>query len=269
MPNQYDQYPLTMRTSIDPLFFSPGEVALIGAGPGDPELLTLKAVKYLRHADVVLVDDLVNPIILEHCHSQARIIYVGKRGGCQSTPQSFIEKIMIRAAQSGLKVVRLKGGDPLIFGRAGEEIEALRAQQIKVTLINGISAGLAGAAAFGVSLTHRHHSPGVIFVTGHLKDEGAQPDWRALAESGMTLVIYMGLAQAPRIEQSLLNAGMSGHTPVGLIKSVSYPAERLLRTHLSALCETIRAEQLTSPAIILIGDILQANQQLRHFSVAA
>ena len=121
----------------------------------------------------MLVDDLVNPVILEHCHPQARIIYVGKRGGCQSTPQSFIEKIMVRAALSGLKVARLKGGDPLIFGRAGEEIETLHAQQIKVTVINGISAGLAGAAAFGVSLTHRHHSPGVIFVTGHLKDQGA------------------------------------------------------------------------------------------------
>jgi uroporphyrin-III C-methyltransferase len=258
-----------MNTLIDPLFFAPGEVALIGAGPGDPELLTLKAVKYLRQADVVLVDDLVNPMILEHCHPQARIIHVGKRGGCHSTPQSFIEKIMVRAALSGSKVVRLKGGDPLIFGRAGEEIEALHAQQIKVTVINGISAGLAGAAAFGVSLTHRHHSPGVIFVTGHLKDEGAQPNWHALAESGMTLVIYMGLARAALIEQSLLNAGMSGCTPVGLIKSASYPGEQLLRTHLSALSDTVQAEQLTSPAIILIGDIFQAVQQLHHFSAAA
>ena len=258
-----------MNTLIDPLFFAPGEVALIGAGPGDPELLTLKAVKYLRHADVVLVDDLVNPTILEHCHPQARIIHVGKRGGCHSTPQSFIEKIMVRAALSGLKVARLKGGDPLIFGRAGEEIEALHAQQIKVTVINGISAGLAGAAAFGVSLTHRHHSPGVIFMTGHLKDEGAQPNWRALADSGMTLVIYMGLTRATRIEQSLLNAGMSGHTPVGLIKSASYSGEQLIRTHLSALCDKIQAEQLTSPAIILIGDIFQAARQLHHFSAAA
>jgi uroporphyrin-III C-methyltransferase len=258
-----------MNTSIDPLFFSPGEVALIGAGPGDPELLTLKAAKYLRHADVVLVDDLVNPLILEHCHPQARIIHVGKRGGCHSTPQSFIEKIMIRAALSGLKVARLKGGDPLIFGRAGEEMEALHAQQIKVTVVNGISAGLAGASAFGVSLTHRHHSPGVIFVTGHLKDEGAQPNWRALAESGMTLVIYMGLARAALIQQNLLNSGLSGNTPVGLIKSATYPDEKLLRTHLAAMCETIEAEQLTSPAIILIGDILQAASQLHHFSAAA
>jgi uroporphyrin-III C-methyltransferase len=258
-----------MNTLIVPLFFAPGEVALIGAGPGDPELLTLKAVKYLRHADVVLVDDLVNPMILEHCHPQARIIHVGKRGGCHSTPQSFIEKIMVRAALTGSKVARLKGGDPLIFGRAGEEIEALHAQQIKVTVINGISAGLAGAAAFGVSLTHRQHSPGVIFVTGHLKDEGAQPNWHALAESGMTLVIYMGLARAALIEQSLLNAGMSGCTPVGLIKSASYPGEQLLRTHLSALSDTVQAEQLTSPAIILIGDIFQAVQQLHHFSAAA
>ena len=258
-----------MNTSIDSLFFSPGEVALIGAGPGDPELLTLKAVKYLRHADVVLVDDLVNPLILDHCHPQARIIHVGKRGGCHSTPQSFIEKIMMRAALSGLKVARLKGGDPLIFGRAGEEMEALHAQRIKVTVVNGISAGLAGASAFGVSLTHRHHSPGVIFVTGHLKDEGAQPNWRALAESGMTLVIYMGLTRAAVIQQNLLNSGMSGNTAVGLIKSTTYSDEKLVRTHLSAMCETIETEQLTSPAIILIGDILQAAEQLHHFSAAA
>ena len=258
-----------MNTSIDSLFFSPGEVALIGAGPGDPELLTLKAVKYLRHADVVLVDDLVNPLILDHCHPQARIIHVGKRGGCHSTPQSFIEKIMMRAALSGLKVARLKGGDPLIFGRAGEEMEALHAQRIKVTVVNGISAGLAGASAFGVSLTHRHHSPGVIFVTGHLKDEGAQPNWRALAESGMTLVIYMGLTRAAVIQQNLLNSGMSGNTAVGLIKSTTYSDEKLVRTHLSAMCETIETEQLTSPAIILIGDILQAAGQLHHFSAAA
>ena len=258
-----------MNTSIDSLFFSPGEVALIGAGPGDPELLTLKAVKYLRHADVVLVDDLVNPLILDHCHPQARIIHVGKRGGCHSTPQSFIEKIMMRAALSGLKVARLKGGDPLIFGRAGEEMEALHAQRIKVTVVNGISAGLAGASAFGVSLTHRHHSPGVIFVTGHLKDEGAQPNWRALAESGMTLVIYMGLTRAAVIQQNLLNSGMSGNTAVGLIKSATYSDEKLVRTHLSAMCETIETEQPTSPAIILIGDILQAAEQLHHFSAAA
>ncbi len=258
-----------MNTSIDSLFFSPGEVALIGAGPGDPELLTLKAVKYLRHADVVLVDDLVNPLILDHCHPQARIIHVGKRGGCHSTPQSFIEKIMMRAALSGLKVARLKGGDPLIFGRAGEEMEALHAQRIKVTVVNGISAGLAGASAFGVSLTHRHHSPGVIFVTGHLKDEGAQPNWRALAESGMTLVIYMGLTRAAVIQQNLLNSGMSGNKAVGLIKSATYSDEKLVRTHLSAMCETIETEQLTSPAIILIGDILQAAGQLHHFSAAA
>ncbi len=258
-----------MNNLVDPFLFAPGEVALIGAGPGDPELLTLKAVKYLRLADVVLVDDLVNPMILEYCHPQARIIHVGKRGGCHSTPQSFIEKIMVRAALSGSKVARLKGGDPLIFGRAGEEIEALHAQQIKVTVINGISAGLAGAAAFGVSLTHRHHSPGVIFVTGHLKDDGAQPNWRALAESGMTLVIYMGLARAALIEQSLLNAGMSSFTPVGLIRSVSYPDEQLIRTRLSSLCDTIQAEQLASPTIILIGDIFQAVQQLRRHSAAA
>ena len=166
-------------------------------------------------------------------------------------------------------VPRLKGGDPLVFGRAGEEIEALRAQHLKVTVLNGISAGLAGASAFGVSLTHRHYSPGIIFVTGHLKEEGVQPNWQILAESGMTLVIYMGLTRAELIQQSLLNAGMSGQTPVGLVKSVTCPEEQLTHTSLSALCEAIQTKQLTSPTIILIGDVLQAAQQLHTVSVAA
>jgi uroporphyrin-III C-methyltransferase len=258
-----------MTPSTEIPFFLPGEVALIGAGPGDPELLTLKAVKYLRQADLVLVDDLVNPAILDYCHPQARIIPVGKRGGCQSTPQSFIEKIMSRAALSGLRVARLKGGDPLIFGRAGEEIEALQSQNIPVTVINGISAGFAGAAAFGVSLTHRHHSPGVIFVTGHLKDKSVQPNWRALAESGLTLVIYMGLTRAEFIEHSLLSVGMSGQTPVGVVKSVTCPDQHIVHTQLAHLCDTIETEQLTSPSIILVGDVLQAVNHFQTLTAAA
>ncbi len=144
-----------------------GTCTLVGAGPGDPELLTLKAVKAIQAATVLLVDDLVNEAILQHASPSARIVYVGKRGGCKSTPQAFIEKLMINAVQDGETVVRLKGGDPFIFGRGGEEVEHLRALGIEVNVINGITSGLAAISSLGAPLTHREHAHGVVFVTGH------------------------------------------------------------------------------------------------------
>ncbi|MES2934121.1 MAG: uroporphyrinogen-III C-methyltransferase, partial [Pseudomonadota bacterium] len=157
-----------------------GTVFLVGAGPGDPDLLTLKAVKAIARADVVLIDDLVNPAVLEHAKSSARIVNVGKRGGCQSTPQEFIERLMIAEAQAGQCVVRLKGGDPFIFGRGGEEREHLQAVGITVEVVNGISSGLAAPASIGIPLTHRDWSQGAIFVTGHGKTAEANPDWALL-----------------------------------------------------------------------------------------
>ncbi len=149
-------------------------VTLVGAGPGDPELLTLKAVKAIQTATVLLVDDLVSDDITALASPTARLIHVGKRGGCQSTPQAFIEKLMVQAAREGERVVRLKGGDPFIFGRGGEEVEHLQAQGVAVQVINGITAGLAGVTSLGVPLTHRDHAHGVVFVTGHAKpgDQG-------------------------------------------------------------------------------------------------
>ena len=146
---------------------SSGHVTLVGAGPGDPELLTLKALKAIQQATVLLVDDLVNDAIVAHANPTARVVHVGKRGGCKSTPQSFIERLMITAAQEGETVVRLKGGDPFIFGRGGEEVEHLEAAGIRVSVINGITAGLAAVTSLNVPLTHREHAHGVVFVTGH------------------------------------------------------------------------------------------------------
>ena len=163
-------------------------VTLIGAGPGDPELMTLKAARALAAADVVLVDELVNKGCLAHARPDARIIEVGKRGGCKSTPQAFIEKLLILYARERKNVVRLKGGDPFVFGRGGEEAEALRAQGIDVEIIPGITAGTAVPASLGIPVTHREFASGVTFVTGHTKD-GAAPDWKALARSRTTLVI--------------------------------------------------------------------------------
>ena len=146
---------------------STGRITLVGAGPGDPELLTLKAVRAIRAATVLLVDDLVNDAVLRYARKSTRIVHVGKRGGCASTPQAFIEKLMAAEALKGERVVRLKGGDPFVFGRGGEEADHLRAQGLQVDVVNGITSGLAAATALGVPLTHREHAHGVIFVTGH------------------------------------------------------------------------------------------------------
>src|SRR5689334_17537131 len=196
----------TWRENARPL------VTMIGAGPGDPELMTLKAARALRAADVVLVDELVNRGCLAHVRSTAKIIEVGKRGGCKSTPQAFIEKLLVLYARQGRNVVRLKGGDPFVFGRGGEEAEALRAAGIQVEVIPGITAGVAVPATLGIPVTHREYARGVTFVTGHAKS-GAEPNWGALARSGTTLVIYMGLRGLDRILSSLKTAGMDAATP--------------------------------------------------------
>ena len=158
-----------------------GTCTLVGAGPGDPELLTLKAVKAIGQATVLFVDDLVNEEVLTHAAPKARIVHVGKRGGCQSTPQAFIEKLMIHAVQQGERVVRLKGGDPFIFGRGGEEVEHLQAAGIEVQVVNGITSGLAALSSLGVPLTHREHAHGVVFLTGHAKPGDGGANWAEIA----------------------------------------------------------------------------------------
>jgi uroporphyrin-III C-methyltransferase len=236
-----------------------GRVFLVGAGPGDPELLTLAAVRALRSADVVLVDDLVNRAVLEHTRPGTRVIPVGKRGGSKSTPQAFIERLMIQEARAGHDVVRLKGGDPFLFGRGGEESAHLRAAGIDVTVIPGITSGLAAPLAAGISVTHRESSPGVIFVTGHEKDGADERiDWRALASSGLTLVIYMGVARAQRIQQRLLEAGLSAATPVAAIASATLPEQKVRTATLATLAQMIESEAIASPAILVIGEVARA-----------
>jgi uroporphyrin-III C-methyltransferase len=236
-----------------------GKVYLVGAGPGDPELLTLAAVRALRAADVVLVDDLVNRAVLEHTRPGTRVIPVGKRGGARSTPQAFIERLMLQEARAGNQVVRLKGGDPFLFGRGGEESAHLRAAGIEVEVIPGITSGLAAPLVAGISVTHREASPGVIFVTGHEK-EGAPEriDWGVLARSGLTLVIYMGVANAGRIQEKLLAAGLSGATPVAAVASATLAEQRIGVGTLAGLAQMIEREQIASPAILVIGEVARA-----------
>ena len=246
---------------------SQGKVTLVGAGPGDPELLTLKALRVLQSATVVLVDDLVSDEIAAMAPAGARIVHVGKRGGCKSTPQAFIEKLMVMAALEGEQVVRLKGGDPFIFGRGGEEVEHLQAAGVKVEVVNGITAGLAGLSSLGVPLTHREHAHGVVLITGHAKPGDAGTDWPALAATArrarLTLVIYMGVSGAAQIQRDLLT-GLPGHTPVAIIQNASLPSQRHAVTTLDQLVSTIAREHLGSPSVIVVGDVLQGLLSLQQ-----
>jgi uroporphyrin-III C-methyltransferase len=255
-------------------------VSLIGAGPGAADLLTVRAVKALRRATVVLVDDLVADAVLRYVRRSARIVPVGKRGGrpCLadrspspgsagaaagtgrrgarlSTPQDFICRLMITEAQRGERVVRLKGGDPFVFGRGAEEVDALRAAGLEVDVISGLSAGIAGPAAVGIPVTDRRHAPGVALVTGHAQDGGRGPDWTALARSGLTLVVYMGVARAEAVVQALRDGGLDADTPAAVVSAAHTPRQRARRCTLGTLCAVIDNEALASPALLVIGAV--------------
>ena len=247
--------PTPSRTHTQP------HVTLVGAGPGDPELLTLKAVKAIASATVLLVDDLVSDGVTAHACETARIVYVGKRGGCQSTPQAFIEKLMVQEALAGENVVRLKGGDPFIFGRGGEEVTYLQSHGIAVSVINGITAGLASVTSLGVPLTHRDHAHGVVFITGHAKhDANNRIDWVGLARTAsqakLTLVIYMGVKGAADLQQALLQ-GLAADTPVAIVQNASLPNQRHAVCTLFDLQDSVVREGLASPSVIVVGDVLQ------------
>jgi len=230
------------------------KVYLIGAGPGDPELMTLKAARALGVADVILIDELVSRGCLAHARSDARVVEVGKRGGCQSTPQEFIERLMVLHARRGKTVARLKGGDPFVFGRGGEEMQALVAAGIEVEVIPGITAGIAVPATLGIPVTHRELARGVTFVTAHTKD-GAEPNWEALVRSGSTLVIYMGIARLSHIVDQLGAAGMGPAMPACVIENGTLDGQRQVVSTLS--CLTKQAIALRSPALIVIGEVVR------------
>ena len=224
-----------------------GKVYLIGAGPGDPQLMTLKAARALGLADVVLVDALVNRGCLAHARSDARIVEVGKRAGA-GTSQAFIEKVMIQSARNGHTVARLKGGDPFVFGRGGEEFQALLAADLEVEVIPGITAGIGVPAMLGIPLTHRELAHGVTFVTGH----GADVDWAALVRSGTTLVIYMGLRKLEGIRAALQAAGMDPRTPACVVENGTLPTQRQVITMIGSLSSL----GFSGPALIVIGAVV-------------
>jgi uroporphyrin-III C-methyltransferase len=232
-----------------------GKVYLVGAGPGDIELLTIKATRCLAQADVVLLDDLANPEVLQFVRQEADVIRVGKRGGCKSTPQEQIEQRMRELAYAGKTVARVKGGDPFVFGRGGEEMQSLLAAGVEVEVVNGITAGIAVPAAVGIPLTHRDFVQGAIFVTGHARP-GNEPNWQALAGAGMTLVIYMGVANLAHITEQLLAGGMPGETPAAAIQHGTLPMQRHVVATLATLAQAINDNDIGSPAIIILGGVV-------------
>ncbi|UHL65048.1 uroporphyrinogen-III C-methyltransferase [Paralcaligenes sp. KSB-10] len=240
---------------------SPGKVWLIGAGPGDAELLTLKAARVLKQCTVWLVDDLVGRDILELAEPETKIIEVGKRGGCASTPQDFILRLMAQYALEGKTVARLKGGDPFIFGRGGEEMAWLTHRGIEVESVSGITAGLAVASALGLPLTHREVSRGVILVTAHTAD-GVRPDWQSLARSGLTLVCYMGMSQPAVLLAELLEGGFPATLPLAIVQHVSCAAQRYVVTTLEHLASTVETSRIASPAVIVLGEVVRHAQAL-------
>lgn len=235
-------------------------MTLVGAGPGDAELLTLKAVRALQAADVILFDDLVSAEVLELARREAKRMLVGKRGGRESCRQEDINDMMIRLAKAGKRVVRLKSGDPMIFGRAGEEIAALAAENIPVDVVPGITAASAMASRLGISLTHRDHAQSVRFITGHSR-QGKLPeniDWTSLADPAVTTVFYMGGRTAAAIQSSLLAHGMDASTPVAVVVSVTRANEQRWRGPLTQLSAAIERLGVNEPVLIGIGDAFRA-----------
>ncbi|MGE0830426.1 MAG: siroheme synthase CysG, partial [Hyphomonadaceae bacterium] len=232
-----------------------GVVHLVGAGPGDPELLTLKALRALQDADIVFHDKLVDARVLDLIRRDAERVYVGKAKGAHSTPQREIEARMIAEAQKGRRVVRLKGGDPFVFGRGGEELQSLQRAGVEAHVVPGVTAALGCAAEAGVPLTHRDHAQAVTFVTGHAKDGAPDLDWPALAGAKQTLVVYMGVDTAAHTAAKLIEAGRAGATPVLVIENGTTERVKRARGALANLPALIQEAGILGPAILIIGDV--------------
>lgn len=233
-----------------------GKVWLVGVGPGDPDLVTVKAARALSEAQVWLIDDLVPDMMTCYASPGTEIVSVGKRGGRCSVSQASIHAQTLAHALAGRCVARVKGGDPLMFGRGGEEAAFLRGHGLDVEVVNGISSGLAAAQALGIALTHRAHCHGVTFVTAHTRGDG-EPDWRALAASGTTLVIYMGMHRIASIRAALLRAGMRPDMPAGVVMHASCADQRSWAGTLGTLTDAVGAG-LASPSIIVVGEVVAA-----------
>lgn len=241
-----------------------GEVALIGAGPGDPELLTLKALNYLRQADVVLYDYLVSDEIMALIPTDVVFVCVGKKAGHHSVPQEKTNQLLIDFARQGNRVVRIKGGDPFVFGRGGEELEVLAEAGVRFQVVPGITAAAGATAYAGIPLTHRDYAQSAMFITGHLKAEQDQLDWSTLARGNQTLVIYMGLMKSAHIQSQLVHHGRGKQTPIAIIERGTQQNQKVWFGQLNDLADL--ASNAASPALIVIGEVVQLADKLAWFS---
>ncbi len=242
-----------------------GKVWLIGAGPGDPDLLTVKAARLIARADVLVFDHLVGDGIMDLARPDARRIYAGKEASKHTLPQEAINKLLVDLAREGLAVVRLKGGDPFIFGRGGEELEILAASGIPFEVVPGVTAASGCAAYSGFPLTHRDHAQAVTFVTGHLKDHTVNLDWPALARPNQTVVFYMGIGAAEEICRQMISHGLPPQTPAAVVRNGTLPTQQSLLATLETLPQRIEQAGITPPALIVVGSVVNLHAQLNWF----
>ncbi|MDX2470522.1 MAG: siroheme synthase CysG [SAR324 cluster bacterium] len=243
-----------------------GQVCLVGAGPGDPDLLTLRALRLIQNADVLVYDRLVNPAILDFARREVERIYVGKKSSFHVVPQEGINQILVDEASKGKLVVRLKGGDPFIFGRGGEEIETILSSNIDFQVVPGITAAAGCGAYAGIPLTHRDHAQSVRFITGHLKGEELNLDFDSMTAPNQTLVFYMGVSTAPIIAQELMKRGVSGDMPAAFVEKGTMPEQRVITTTLGTLKETMEREDVQAPALLIIGTVVSLQAKLKWFN---
>ncbi|OAJ94481.1 uroporphyrinogen-III C-methyltransferase [Vibrio bivalvicida] len=242
---------------------SQGEVALVGAGPGDVELLTLKAIRFLQQADVVLYDYLVSDDIMSLVPSDTILVCVGKRAGHHSVPQEKTNQLLLDFALQGHRVVRIKGGDPFIFGRGGEELEVLAEAGISFHVVPGITAAAGATAYAGIPLTHRDYAQSAMFITGHLKAERDELDWSTLARGNQTLVIYMGLIKSEYIQSQLIEHGRQPETPIAIIERGTHSTQRVFKGQLGELADLAKDAQ--SPSLIVVGEVVALSEKLAWF----